>query len=105
MIDYRESACRGKSAVDVRMQPVTADALPLMCIQKVLPYLIEDIMEASILTDAGCHLGPHASGQLIHERQKLVGGDLLHPFLEEKHTGTVLPFLQATFLSQTQQQN
>lgn len=55
-----------------------------MCIKNVLHYVIEDIMEACILSETSCHLGPHASGQLIHERQKLVGRDLLHPFLEEK---------------------
>lgn len=41
-------------------------------------------MEACILSRPSCHLSPHASGQLIHERQELVGGDLLHAFLEEK---------------------
>lgn len=51
---------------------------------KVLHYIAEDIMEARILSDTSCHLGPHTSSQLIHERQKLVGRDLLHPFLEEK---------------------
>lgn len=44
-------------------------------------------MEACVLADASCHLGSHACSQLIHERQKLVGGDLLHPFLKNKIKG------------------
>ncbi len=55
-----------------------------MCTKKVLHYVAEDIMEARVLSGASCHLGSHASSQLIHERQKLVGRDLLHPFLEHK---------------------
>lgn len=44
-------------------------------------------MEARVLSDASGRLGSHASSQLIHERQKLVGRDLLHPFLEYKISG------------------
>ena len=54
-----------------------------------LYYIGEDIMEARILRDACCHLGSHACSQLIHERQKLVGGDLLHPFLKHKTMGAL----------------
>lgn len=60
------------------------DILMLMCLKNVLHYVDEDIVEARLLGDAICHLGPHASSQLIHERQKLVGRDLLHPFLIHK---------------------
>lgn len=57
----------------------------LMCInKKKLHYIDENIMEARVLSDASYHLGSHASCQLIHERQKLVGRNLLHPFLEHK---------------------
>lgn len=39
-----------------------------LCINKVMYYVTEDVMEAHILCHASCHLGSHASGQLIHER-------------------------------------
>lgn len=52
-----------------------------------LHYITENIMESRVLGDASCHLGSHACSQLIHERQKLVRGDLLHPFLKHKTTG------------------
>ena len=52
----------------------------------VMHYIIEDIVKARILGDASCHLGSHACSELIHERQKLVGGDLLHSFLKHKIT-------------------
>lgn len=42
---------------------------------------MKDIMEARVLGGPVRHLGSHASGQLIHERQELVGGNLLHSFL------------------------
>lgn len=51
---------------------------------KELHYVAEDIMEACILANASSHLGSHASSQLIHERQKLVGRDPLPLFLEHK---------------------
>lgn len=59
-------------------------------------YIIEDIMESRILSDASCHLGSHAGSQLIHERQKLVGWNLLHPFLE--HTIDEKIKTQETFI-------
>lgn len=55
--------------------------------KKVLHYVAEDIVETRVLSDASCQIGSHASSQLIHERQKLVGRDLLHPFLEHKISG------------------
>lgn len=47
---------------------------------KVMPYVTEDTMEAHIL----CDLGPHAGGQLIHQRQELIGRDFLHSFLKHR---------------------
>lgn len=49
----------------------------------VLSHIKENIMEACVLASASRHLGSHACSQLIHERQKLVGWDLLHPFLKK----------------------
>lgn len=44
-------------------------------------YVMKDIVKARVLGGPVRHLGSHASGQLIHEWQELVGWDLLHSFL------------------------
>lgn len=47
------------------------------------PHAAEDVLEARVLRGhSRCLLCPHASRQLVHERQELVGRDILHPLLE-----------------------